>query len=239
MRRCCCCISLQKGVVIIAVTSMILGTLLTVGYGVIAGTFEEQVSACRGSGAGGSGGPRDLLALLPTCHVLQDASSLLAMRIFMYIQAAVWLLFLVFSSVLLIGATKGRRGLLIPWLVVVFMLLCVLGYSGVQAALNGRTVDLLAVVLATATLAYCANIVRSYWRLLKHSISRNLCDIADSPQPRSCCSYHNHHLDYEHHHHQGTIKDHPPAYTMVQPLGPPPPIPSKPRPPPSGLGIKI
>ncbi|KAK4312126.1 hypothetical protein Pmani_016419 [Petrolisthes manimaculis] len=162
MRRCCwCCVSLQKGVVAIGVISMICATVLSVGYGTVAVTLEEHRAACI------RGEARDLLGILPSCSALSDTSTLLAARIFVYVQVGVWILFLAFSILLIVGAVKERSGLLVPWLVLAGVVTGAVVWAGVRAALQSRTLDLLSCVLAVVVVAYCCLVVRSYTRYIK------------------------------------------------------------------------
>ncbi|KAG0716339.1 hypothetical protein GWK47_009951 [Chionoecetes opilio] len=190
MRRCCgCCISLHKGVVAIGVLGMFLlrgswgggaasggrhpsrhitpiaasvcAAVLSVGYGAVAFTLEEHLEACR------NGEARDLLGVLPPCHDLSDTTKLLAVRIFVYAQVSVWLLFFTFSILLIVAAVKERGGLLVPWLVLSVVVTAAVVWSGVRAALQQRTLDLLASVVAVVVVTYCCLVVRSYGRLIK------------------------------------------------------------------------
>ncbi|XP_042864619.1 uncharacterized protein LOC122248575 [Penaeus japonicus] len=243
MKKCCwCCISLQKGVVAIGVLSMIASTLLTVGYGVVSATLEEHVLACR------SGEPKDLLGLLPTCDALGDASTLLTARIFVYVQVAVWLLFLVFSVLLIVGAVKERSGLLVPWMVLSVVVMAAVVWAGVRAALHQHTLDLLASILALAVCAYFCLVVRSYSKLVKkqglvpvlvpstfHAHQRRPCECCCEEEvmstPTLGSNAQTRHPSRLSGSQQG--RDQPPAYS------PRPPTPTKKGPPPTGLGFKI
>ncbi|XP_068236421.1 uncharacterized protein [Palaemon carinicauda] len=221
MQRCCgCCVSLQKGVVAIGVLSMICSSLLTVGYGSAAGTLEEHVTACRGGRA------KDLMGILPSCEDLSDASTLLAARIFVYVQVSVWLLFFVFSVLLIVGAVKERSGLLVPWLVLSVVVIGAIIWAGVRASLTRRTYDLLACVLATLVCTYCCCVVRAY---SKHIKRQSLIPVVvpTYPHTRLCCEN-----PYAH---AGEIRELPPAYS----LHPPTNCPAKKKPLPTGLGVKI
>ncbi|XP_045592744.1 uncharacterized protein [Procambarus clarkii] len=222
MRRCCwCCVSLQKGVVAIGVFGMVCASVLTVGYGAVAVTLEEHVTACR------QGHARDLLGLLPSCHDLSDTATLLAARIFVYIQVSVWVLFLGFSILLIVGAVKERGGLLVPWLVLSVVVMAAVVWSGVRAALQHRTLDLLASVLAVAVCTYCCLVVRSYSRLIKKEALIPVLVPSTFTHTRMLCEN-----PYAH---TGERRELPPAYTAY----PRPPTPDKKGPPPTGLGFKI
>ncbi|XP_064095419.1 uncharacterized protein LOC135207523 [Macrobrachium nipponense] len=221
MQRCCgCCVSLQKGVVAIGVLSMICSSLLTVGYGSAAGTLEEHVTACRGGIA------KDLMGILPSCEELSDASTLLAARIFVYVQVSVWLLFFVFSVLLIVGAVKERSGLLVPWLVLSVVVIGAIVWAGVRASLTRRTYDLLACVLATIVCTYCCCVVRAYSRHIKRQALIPVV-VPTYPHTRLCCEN-----PYAH---AGGIRELPPAYS----LHPPNNCPTKKKPLPTGLGVKI
>ncbi|XP_045126674.1 uncharacterized protein LOC123513523 [Portunus trituberculatus] len=162
MRRCCwCCVSLQKGVVAIGVLGMVCSAVLSVGYGAVAFTLEEHLTACR------EGEARDLLGVLPPCEDLSNTAKLLAVRIFVYAQVSVWVLFFTFSILLIVAAVKERGGLLVPWLVLSVVVMAAVVWSGVRAALQKRTLDLLASVVAVVVITYCCLVVRSYGRLIK------------------------------------------------------------------------
>lgn len=230
MRRCCwCCVSLQKGVVAIGVLSMICAMVLAVGYGVVAFTLEEHVVACR------EGQAHDVLGILPSCKDLADTSTLLAARIFLYVQVSVWILFLTFSILLIVGAVKERGGLLVPWLVLSVVVMAAVVWAGVRAALQRRTLDLLASVLAIVICTYCCLVVRSYSRLIKKQALVPVLVPSVFTRSRMCCE--NPYAD------SGEMRELPPAYTSNPPTltkksQPPPPLPKK-CPPPTGLGFKI
>ncbi|KAK8754121.1 hypothetical protein OTU49_012213 [Cherax quadricarinatus] len=220
MRRCCwCCVSLQKGVLAIGVLSMISACVLTVVYGAVAVTLEEHVAACR------VGLARDLLGILPTCHDLSDTSTLLAARIFVYIQVSVWMLFLTFSVLLIVGAVKERGGLLVPWLVLSVVVMAAVVWSGVRAALQHRTLDLLASVLAIVVCTYCCLVVRSYSRLIKKEALVPVLVPSTYTHTRMYCE-----SPYAS---PGETQELPPAYSPHQLLT------NKKSPLPTGLGVKI
>lgn len=222
MQRCCgCCVSLQKGVVAIGVLSLICSSLLTVGYGSAAGTLEEHVTACR------KGEAQDLMGILPSCEELADASTLLAARIFVYVQVSVWLLFFGFSILLIIGGVKERGGLLVPWLVLSVVVIAVIVWAGVRASLTRRTYDLLACVLATVVCSYCCYVVRAY---SKHIQQQALVPVIvpTYPHTRMCCEN-----PYAH---AGELRELPPAYSFHPPTNYPT---KKKMPLPTGLGVNI
>lgn len=162
MRRCCwCCVSLQKGVVAIGVLGMVCSAVLSVGYGAVAFTLKEHLIACR------EGEARDILGFLPSCEDLSNTAKLLGVRIFVYAQVSVWILFFTFSILLIVAAVKERGGLLVPWMVLSVVVMAAVVWSGVRAALQKRTLDLLASVVAVVVITYCCLVVRSYGRLIK------------------------------------------------------------------------
>ncbi|KAK7069067.1 hypothetical protein SK128_028339 [Halocaridina rubra] len=221
MQKCCRCVSLQKGVVAIGVLSLICSSLLMVGYGSAAGTLEEHVNACR------DGEAKDIMGILPSCEELADTSTLLVARIFVYVQVSVWILFFIFSILLIVGAVKGRSGLLIPWLVLSVVVITVIIWAGVRASLTRRTYDLLACVIASLVCSYCCFVVRAYSRFIKRQALMPII-VPTYPHTRLCCEN-----PYAH---AGEIRELPPAYSFKTPTSN---YPAKKISLPTGLGVKI
>lgn len=67
----------------------------------------------------------------------------------------------------LYSLVQERGGLLVPWLVLSVVVMAAVVWSGVRAALQKRTLDLLASVVAVVVITYCCLVVRSYGRLIK------------------------------------------------------------------------
>ncbi|XP_042204436.1 uncharacterized protein LOC121854112 [Homarus americanus] len=220
MRRCCwCCGSLQKGVVAIGVLGMLCAMVLIVLYGTVAVTLEEHLRTCRQDPNSEDNG------VLPPCTDMMNPTVVLGVRIFLYIQVSVWVLFLVFSIILIIGAVKKRRSLLVPWMVLSGVVMAAVIWSGVNAVLYNRKLDLLASVLSLIIFSYCCLVIRSFSKAIKREALIPVLVPSTFTQPQMFCE--NNHTQV------GEMRELPPAYT------PNPTTPTKKSPLPTGLGVKI
>ncbi|KAL7646452.1 UNVERIFIED_CONTAM: hypothetical protein RMT77_003365 [Armadillidium vulgare] len=152
----CCCISLQKGVIIIAVISLLYSAVFVVMNLVTSVTFEEHVRACREDVA------RDVLKAFPACDLLTDASLLMAGRIFIYIQLLVWITKIITSGLLIFASIKKRTNLMIPWAVVSFLVVLILAWNIYEIALGQNLLHLLLLIATLLIIVYFLIVVRSF-----------------------------------------------------------------------------
>ncbi|KAF2364105.1 hypothetical protein FHG87_005141 [Trinorchestia longiramus] len=159
----CSCCSVHKSVIAIGVMTGILSTMLCVAVVGTYITLEDQVESCRRNASFTA----DLLQLLPSCALLADASFVLSSRVFLLIQIALWLLLLLFSVLLVIGAIKGRAGLLVPWVVLTLIVMGSIVYDAVIAGLSDRRTSVAVSVIVLAAASACLIVVHKYSRQLR------------------------------------------------------------------------
>lgn len=134
---------------------------------------------------------------------------------------------------LFVCVMQERGGLLVPWLVLSVVVMAAVVWSGVRAALQQRTLDLLASVVAVVVITYCCLVVRSYGRLIKKQALVSVRVPSTYTHP-PCCQQPPTPIPSPIPAPCRERRDLPPAYTPR-----PTTTPAKKSPLPTGLGIKI